>query len=51
MLEWAHEQRIGRLSLSTDKGTRAAKFYKRTGWKESGVATGGELLLEMTLGS
>lgn len=49
MLEWAHEQGIGRLSLSTDRGTRAAEFYKRAGWKETGVAADGELLFEMTL--
>lgn len=49
MLAWAHEQGLGRLSLSTDKGTRAAEFYKRAGWIESGEAASGELLLEMTL--
>ena len=51
MLEWAHEHGITRLSLSTDRGTRAAEFYKRAGWREAGVTADGELLFEISLPS
>lgn len=51
MLDWAHEQGIARLCLSTAKGTRAAEFYRRAGWKETGVADDGELLFEIAIPS
>lgn len=49
MIDWAHEQGIGRLSLSTGKGTRAVEFYKRAGWTEVGTTADGEVLFEKTL--
>jgi GNAT superfamily N-acetyltransferase len=49
MLEWARQQGILDLSLSTEKGTRAVEFYKSAGWIESGVTAEGELLFGLTL--
>jgi GNAT superfamily N-acetyltransferase len=46
MINWAHEHGIGRLSLSTGKGTRAVEFYKRAGWTEVGTTADGEALFE-----
>lgn len=49
MLEWAREQRIDRLSLSTSKGTRAERFYRGAGWIEAGPGSDGELRFKKTL--
>ena len=49
LLEWARDQGIARLSLSTDKASRAAAFYKRAGWVEAGSAGGEEVRFEITL--
>jgi len=46
MINWAHEHGMGRLSLSTGKGTRAVEFYKRAGWTEVGTTADGEALFE-----
>lgn len=34
--------------LGTDPGTRAATFYKKQGWTQTGVRDNGELRFEMT---
>ena len=49
MLAWAIERGIERLSLATSRGTRAALFYERAGWTETGVDDSGELCFEKTL--
>jgi GNAT superfamily N-acetyltransferase len=49
LVDWANEQRIQRLSLSTERGTRAADFYQRAGWKHKGMAKGGQLAFELIL--
>lgn len=46
MLEWAWEQGIRRLSLSTQDGSRALDFYERAGWTRAGTTAGGEVLFE-----
>lgn len=50
MLGWAQEQGIGRLTLTTASGTRAAEFYRSAGWKETGPTADGELHFELTIG-
>ena len=47
MLEWARDQGIARLSLSTEAGSRACTFYARQGWREAGITTDGELRFEL----
>ena len=49
MLEWAREQGIGRLSLTTEKGSRAMHFYERAGWTQSATTADGELTFERSL--
>jgi GNAT superfamily N-acetyltransferase len=49
MLAWAQEQGFERLTLSTDKGTRAAQFYERAGWTEAGTTPAGEAFFEILL--
>ena len=49
MLTWAQEQGFERLTLSTGKGTRAAQFYKRAGWTETGTTPDGEAIFEIAL--
>ena len=49
MLTWAQAQGFTTLSLSTDKGTRAAQFYKRAGWIETGSPRDGEAAFVITL--
>lgn len=46
MLRWAREQGPGRLSLSTEDGSRAADFYRKAGWTQVGMKADGELLFE-----
>jgi GNAT superfamily N-acetyltransferase len=49
MLEFAREQGIRRLSLSTQDGSRALNFYERAGWTRAGTVAEGEVLLEKLL--
>ena len=49
MLEWARDQGIGRLSLSTSQGSRAVQFYNRAGWTQIGVTADGEVRFERAL--
>jgi GNAT superfamily N-acetyltransferase len=49
MLLSAKERRLARLTLSTEEGTRAARFYQQAGWREIGTTTQGEALFEMAL--
>ena len=49
LILWAREQGITRLSLSTEKASRAAAFYRRAGWVEAGTAADGEVRFEITL--
>lgn len=49
LLRWAKEQGIGRLSLTTGDNTRAAEFYRRAGWRQTGLTADGDLHFEMTI--
>ena len=47
MLDWYFSRTIHRLWLSTAPDTRAALFYKKAGWKETGKHGKGEIKFEM----
>lgn len=49
MLGWAREQGISRLYLSTDKGTRAVKFYSRAGWMQVDTDVDEQAIFEKSL--
>ncbi len=49
MLGKARERGLGRLSLVTSPGTRAAAFYLARGWTVAGPAPDGELRPELAL--
>jgi GNAT superfamily N-acetyltransferase len=51
MMEWARETGLERLSLSTEKGSRAVRFYSQAGWQQSGFTAEGEVLFERSVGS
>ena len=46
MLEWYFSQGFNYLWLSTELGTRAEKFYEKTGWKKVGLLPNGEMKFE-----
>lgn len=49
LVEGAIEQGLGRLSLSTEPGTRAERFYTEAGWIKTGATGTGELSFEKIL--
>ena len=49
MIEWAQEQGLERLSLSTEAGSRAERFYREAGWIKAGLTEAGEVQFEMKL--
>ena len=49
MIAWSRTEGLSRLSLSTEKRTRAATFYARAGWTDVGTTSHGEVLFEMML--
>lgn len=51
MLDWYFEQRNETVWLSTAPNTRAATFYRMSGWQEAGTYGKGELRFEMTADS
>lgn len=46
MVDWLWAQGLGRLWLTTEPGTRAARFYASAGWRLVGTEPNGELLFE-----
>lgn len=48
MLDWYFSQGKENVWLSTGPGTRAEKFYRKAGWKETGMTGKGEVKFEMT---
>ena len=48
MLTWYFEQTKQTVWLGTSPNTRAAAFYRKAGWKETGVHGKGEIKFEMT---
>lgn len=47
MVSWLWEQGLDRLWLTTEPGTRAARFYEQAGWRRVEVSTDGELRYEL----
>ena len=50
MVEWAREHGIEGLSLATEAGTRAAGFYRRAGWTETGTDEDGQAVFALVIG-
>ena len=48
MMNWYFEKNKKPAWLSTSPNTRAEKFYRMAGWKETGVHGNGEIKFEMT---
>lgn len=47
MLDWYFAHTTANVWLSTSPGTRAAAFYKKAGWKETGIYGKSEIKFEM----
>jgi ribosomal protein S18 acetylase RimI-like enzyme len=47
MMDWYFSQSNEKVWLGTAPGTRAASFYKKAGWKETGLYGKGELKFEI----
>ncbi|PVY38864.1 GNAT family N-acetyltransferase [Pontibacter virosus] len=47
MLDWYFQQTTKILWLGTDPGTRAEHFYRRQGWRETGIHSRSEIKFEM----
>jgi len=47
MVDWLWEQGLDRLWLTTDSGTRASRFYEKSGWRRVDESTEGELRYEL----
>ena len=48
MMNWYFGQTNETIWLGTAPDTRAEKFYRRAGWKETGIRPNGEIRFEMT---
>ncbi|MBS1917250.1 MAG: GNAT family N-acetyltransferase [Bacteroidetes bacterium] len=48
MLDWYFSQTKESVWLSTAPGTRAETFYRKSGWKETGIHGKNEIKFEMT---
>ena len=48
MLGYYFQNNIEKLWLGTAPGARAENFYRRSGWKETGIRPNGEVLFEMS---
>jgi len=46
-VQWLWQQGVHTVWLSTDPGTRAARFYQRAGWQQVGTDARGELRFEL----
>jgi GNAT superfamily N-acetyltransferase len=49
VVSWLSTQRVDRVWLSTQPGTRAEKFYRAAGWTDAGRTTNGEVRFERLL--
>lgn len=47
LLASASERGIEQLTLTTEQGTRAARFYQRAGWSAAGITPDGEAMLRI----
>jgi GNAT superfamily N-acetyltransferase len=48
MLDWYFQQTTQTIWLGTSPGTRAEAFYRKAGWRETGLYGKGEIKFEMT---
>ena len=48
MIDWYFNQKKHHIWLGTDPNTRAEGFYRKLGWKKTGMRENGELKFEMT---
>lgn len=48
MMDWYFQESADSIWLSTSPGTRAEAFYRKAGWRETGVYGKGEIKFEMT---
>jgi GNAT superfamily N-acetyltransferase len=48
MMDWYFEQEVGDIWLGTAPGTRAEQFYRKAGWRETGMHGKGEIKFEMS---
>ena len=48
MMDWYFDQGKNDVWLSTGPDTRAAGFYRKAGWKETGMTGKGEIKFELT---
>jgi len=48
MLDWYFSQTKSTVWLGTSPNTRAELFYKKAGWKQTGIRANGEIKFEMT---
>ena len=48
MMDWYFDQGKKDVWLSTGPKTRAEQFYRKAGWKETGITSKGEIKFEMT---
>jgi GNAT superfamily N-acetyltransferase len=49
MVEYCRQQGISNLWLTTSPDTRAEVFYRRAGWKSTGMTSSGEVRFELSL--
>lgn len=49
MLDWYFSQTNHTVWLSTSPGTKAAQFYRKAGWMQTGFTKSGEIKFEMTV--
>jgi N-acetylglutamate synthase-like GNAT family acetyltransferase len=47
MLNWYFSNYSASLWLTTAAGTRAETFYRKSGWKQTGIDSQGEIIFEM----
>jgi GNAT superfamily N-acetyltransferase len=48
MMKWYFLQTDETIWLGTAPGTRAERFYRKAGWKQTGLRANGEIMFEMT---
>ena len=48
MLNWYFDQTNEMVLLGTSPNTRAEKFYRKNGWKQTGIRSNGEIKFELT---
>lgn len=48
MIDWYFSQTNAGIWLSTAPGTRAESFYRKAGWRHTGITKTGEIKFEMT---